>query len=45
MVEKNEREEKIKLTDFNISKLCKNKNFTMLTHTGTESFAAPEMFT
>ncbi|CDW82279.1 protein kinase domain containing protein [Stylonychia lemnae] len=36
--------EKIKLTDFNISKLCKNKNFQMLTHTGTESFSAPEMF-
>ena len=37
--------EKIKITDFNISKLCKNKNFQMLTHTGTESFSAPEMFT
>lgn len=37
--------EKIKITDFNISKLCKNKSFQMLTHTGTESFSAPEMFT
>lgn len=37
-------EEKIKITDFNISKLCKNRNFQMLTHTGTESFSAPEMF-
>ena len=36
--------EKIKITDFNISKLCKNKNFQMLTNTGTESFKAPELF-
>jgi calcium/calmodulin-dependent protein kinase I len=37
-------EEKIKITDFNISKICRNKNFQMLTHTGTEAFTAPEMF-
>jgi calcium/calmodulin-dependent protein kinase I len=36
--------DKIKITDFNISKLCRNKNFKMLTHTGTEAFVAPEMY-
>jgi serine/threonine protein kinase len=38
-------EEKIKLTDFNISKICKSKAMTMMTHTGTEAFSAPEMHT
>ena len=38
-------EDSIKLTDFNISKLVQNKSFTMLTHTGTEAFSAPEMLT
>jgi calcium/calmodulin-dependent protein kinase I len=38
-----DNEEKIKITDFNISKLCQNKSFQMLTHTGTEAFSAPEM--
>lgn len=38
-------EDKIKLTDFNISKLCKSKAMRMLTHTGTEAFLAPEMHT
>jgi serine/threonine protein kinase len=38
-------EDKIKLTDFNISKLCKSKAMSMMTHTGTEAFSAPEMHT
>jgi len=38
-------ESKIKLTDFNVAKLCTNERFEMLTHTGTEAFTAPEMFT
>ena len=37
-------EEKIKVTDFNISKYSENKHFQMLTQTGTEAFKAPEMF-
>lgn len=36
-------EDKIKITDFNISKLCKNKSQQMMTHTGTEAYSAPEM--
>jgi calcium/calmodulin-dependent protein kinase I len=37
--------DKIKLADFNISKLCKDaKNMQMLTHfSGNEAFQAPEM--
>lgn len=35
----------VKLMDFNISKLNPNKgDFVMMTHTGTECFSAPEMF-
>jgi serine/threonine protein kinase len=36
-------QEKIKLTDFNVSKYCPH-HFQMLTQTGTEAFKAPEMF-
>jgi calcium/calmodulin-dependent protein kinase I len=36
--------DKIKITDFNISKLCSNKHFKMMTHIGTEAFKAPELF-
>lgn len=34
----------IKITDFNISKLCHNAHFKMTTHIGTEAFKAPELF-
>lgn len=35
---------KIKLIDLNVSKQAKNDKFEMMTHTGTEAFSAPEMF-
>jgi NIMA (never in mitosis gene a)-related kinase len=34
---------KIKITDFNISKICKAEGSKMLTKTGTECFKAPDM--
>ena len=37
-------EDKIKLADFNVSRKVTNDSFSMMTHTGTEAFSAPEMF-
>jgi serine/threonine protein kinase len=34
---------KIKLADFNISKEKSDKEFKMVTHTGTDAYVAPEM--